>query len=437
MIKKVSTGMAALTAFALLLTACTGMQQAKTKPEEPPAVVSNEPAEVSIYLWTMPQAEFDFIAEQAKTKFPHITLKAIPNTNAGGPSLDAMVTAGALPDLFAARGVATQELVKRGLLYDVSDLMKKHKFDSSRLDPLALEQMKNETGGIIAGVPLSGTTGGILHYNKDLFDRFGVPYPKDGMTWDEIYEISKLMTRNEDGVQYRGLAERWMDTFFAMNPYGETYLSLTEDKANVNTEGWKRIAENFARFYTIPGLKFDAKTINKEQDWRVFIEGRAAMSVFSSRNFMNWNFRWDIVSLPTYKDKPGIGRPADFRNLYVMSSSKNKDAAFQIASWLTSDDMQSKLAADFGVFPVVTSDAVRKNFQKNDPLYKDKNIAAHFVNKVGPGAPGRKAGLVNVDAQTPLMKELEKVIVEGKDLNSALRAAEEAINRAITTEKSK
>jgi multiple sugar transport system substrate-binding protein len=214
-------------------------------------------------------------------------------------------------------------------------------------------------------------------------------------------------------------------------------LSQTEDNANLRTDGWKKVIDNFIQFYTIPGLKFDAKTINKEQDWREFINGRAAMSVFASWNFMNWNFNWDIVSMPTYKDKPGVGKPADFRNLYFMSTSKNKEAAFQIAAWLTSDDMQSKLAADFGWFPVVKNEADRKNFQKNDPLYKTKNVAAHFVNKIGSGTPARKAGLVTIDGQKLFMKELEKAIVEGKDLNSAIRDAEEAINRAIASEKAK
>ncbi|NOU88306.1 hypothetical protein GC102_21450 [Paenibacillus sp. LMG 31460] len=35
------------------------------KPAEA-ALAAQEPAEFSIYLWTMPQTEFDFIAEQAK-----------------------------------------------------------------------------------------------------------------------------------------------------------------------------------------------------------------------------------------------------------------------------------------------------------------------------------------------------------------------------------
>lgn len=429
----------ALAASALTLSACVKGETESANPagEDSAVQVVSSPAEISFYMWSMSQSEFDFIAEQAKSKFPNYTLKAVPSTGTGGVTIDTMLASGAMPDLFVGRGVATPDLQKNGLLYDISELMKKYKFDTSRIDPLAFEQMKRETGGIIAGIPLSGTNGGVMHYNKDLFDKFGVPYPKDGMTWDEVYEVAKVMTRFEGDVQYRGFSDRWMETFFTQNPFGEPILSLTEDKAAVNTERWKNIAENWKRFYTISGLKFDSKTINKDLDWKEFIEGRSAMTTFVSRNFMDWNFQWDIVSMPVYKELPGIGRLSDFRNVYITSSSKNKDAAFQVAAWLSSEDMQSKLAAELGVYPVLKSDEIKSQYLKNDPLYKGKHTKAFFFNKVGPGMPGRNPGLTNVAGQNLFMKELQKAVVEEKDLNSVLRSAEEVINKAIVSEKAK
>ncbi|WP_051620360.1 ABC transporter substrate-binding protein [Paenibacillus sp. UNC451MF] len=431
----------AFSAVALMLTACaSGGTQADNKQggtQTDLAQVVNTPAEISFYMWSMSQSEFDYIAQQAKSKFPNYTLKAVPSTGTGGVTIDTLVASGEMPDLFVGRGVATPDLQRTGLLYDVSELVKKYNFDTSRIDPMAFEMMKNETGGIIAGIPLSGTSGGMMHYNKDLFDKFGVPYPKDGMTWDEVYELAKLMTRAEGGIQYRGFSDRWMETFFTQNPFGEPILSLKEDKAAVNTETWKKIGENWKRFYTLPGLKFDSTTINKDVDWKEFINGHSAMTTFASRNFMDWDFKWDIVSMPTYKELPGIGRLSDFRNIYITSSSKNKDAAFQVAAWLASDDMQAKLAADLAVFPVLKNDEIKKMFMKNDPMYKDKNIKAASFNKVGPAMPGRKPGLTNVKAENMFMKELQKAIVESKDLNTVLRSAEEVINKAIAAEKAK
>jgi multiple sugar transport system substrate-binding protein len=46
----------------------------------------------------------------------------------------------------------------------------------------------------------------ITLYHKDLFDKFGIPYLKDGMTWDDLYAVSKRITRNEGGVNYVGYA---------------------------------------------------------------------------------------------------------------------------------------------------------------------------------------------------------------------------------------
>ncbi|CAG7649268.1 ABC transporter substrate-binding protein [Paenibacillus allorhizosphaerae] len=427
-------------AGSLMLTACANGGTQAGGPgtaEADVAKVANMSAEVSFYMWSMSQSEFDYIAEQAKKKFPNYTLKAVPSTGSGGPTIDALVTAGSMPDLFVGRGVATPDLQKSGLLYDISDLMKKYKFDTSRFDSLAFEQMKQETAGIIAGIPLSGTNGGLLHYNKDLFDKFGVPYPKDGMTWDDVYEIAKIMTRAEGGIQYRGFSDRWMETFFTQNPFGEPMLSLTEDKAAVDTDKWRKIGENWKRFYTMPGLKFDSTTINKDLDWKEFIKGNSAMTTFVSRNFMDWNFAWDIVSMPTYKELPGIARLADFRSVYITSSSKNKDAAFQVAAWLASDEMQSKLTADMGLYPVLKNEEIKNKYMLNDPLYKGKNIKAASYNKVGPGMPGRKPGLTNVKAENMFMKELQKAVVENKDLNTVLRSAEEVINKAIASEKAK
>lgn len=43
-----------------------------------------------------------------------------------------------------------------------------------------------------------------VFYNKDLFDKFGIDYPTDNMTWDEMYELSKNMTRSDGDIQYYG-----------------------------------------------------------------------------------------------------------------------------------------------------------------------------------------------------------------------------------------
>ncbi|WP_374017918.1 extracellular solute-binding protein [Paenibacillus thiaminolyticus] len=59
--------------------------------------------------------------------------------------------------------------------------------------------------GLLYGMPIEGTQKA-LYYNKAIFDKFGVDYPRDGMTWDEIQDLAKQVTAERDGVKYRGLS---------------------------------------------------------------------------------------------------------------------------------------------------------------------------------------------------------------------------------------
>ena len=47
--------------------------------------------------------------------------------------------------------------------------------------------------GKIYGIPFRKDNN-LIYYNKDLFDKAGVPYPEDGMTMAEYHELAARMT---------------------------------------------------------------------------------------------------------------------------------------------------------------------------------------------------------------------------------------------------
>jgi multiple sugar transport system substrate-binding protein len=63
------------------------------------------------------------------------------------------------------------------------------------------KQMAN--GGLYA-LPVAMQPSPLI-YNKDIFYKFGIAYPKGGITWNETYELSNILTRSDGGVDYRGL----------------------------------------------------------------------------------------------------------------------------------------------------------------------------------------------------------------------------------------
>ena len=88
----------------------------------------------------------------------------------------------------------------------------------------------------------------LIFYNKDLFDAAGVPYPEDGMTFDEYVELAKTMTSGEGAdkvygthvhtwasnvYQYPRFAEEYVyndaSTWDALIPYYEAILELQEE----------------------------------------------------------------------------------------------------------------------------------------------------------------------------------------------------------------
>ncbi|TMV45249.1 carbohydrate ABC transporter substrate-binding protein [Paenibacillus mesophilus] len=436
MLKKAALSLALLVP---VVAACGGNDRKGAGAENPgqqPKPAAKEPIELTLSLYSATPEEFEkFYVAPLKEKFPHITLKGIRPEK--GAFIEDLLASGTVPDIFVgSKGALPNQLNGLSLTEDIGALIKNNNYDLSKLDPVAVDIMQKATNGKIVGLPLNLNVNA-LYYNKNLFDKFGVPYPKDGMTWDETYELAKKLTRMEQNVQYRGFSDRWGDTFFAANPFELPYLDPKEEKSTFQNEGWKKIADNWLRFYTLPGLKFDLKTAFKEEDRKVFQTGISGMTIMAL-DVPKWEFAWDIVSVPTYKEKPGIGLQANARYNFIMKGSKKQQAAFEVAAYMTSEEYQLKMAKD-GLFPVLTDEKVKKVYMENDPVYKGKNIKAFYYNKFASEPQGRAPGLVNgVNAQDKyLLPEMMKVLAENKDLNSALRDAHEGAMKGLAEAKSK
>ena len=60
-------------------------------------------------------------------------------------------------------------------------------------DPMAramAEHMKNGSGGALYAIPLDFESR-VLYYNKDLFDRFGVAHPQEGIRWSDALALAE------------------------------------------------------------------------------------------------------------------------------------------------------------------------------------------------------------------------------------------------------
>jgi len=307
-------------------------KQAEAKPPEP--------IEIVLYggqsNWT-PEMFDALYGNAIKKKFPHITPKLIPNSSV---PLDQLITAGTPFDLMLVTPSGTRRMVlDYNLETDLTEMIQASKFDLNRFDKTIIDTQRDIAKGGLYGLP-AFTQFQVLFYNRTLFDKFGVAYPKAGMTYDELYDTAVKLSRLEGGIKYYGL--------------GTNIL---------------------------------------------------------------WQYR--TSQLPVELVNPKTNKS--------VFDDKHKQAAFEVAAYLTSQEVQIELAKE-GFTPAINTPEVQAAFGQNNKNYKGKNIAAFFPDKFAAAPPFSPYYAI---ADTSIQAVFAEVVTGKKDVNTALREAEATSNKRI------
>jgi len=392
MLKKMSAASLVSAALLAAVTAGCDTQTAGNQSGEEsgtPAPKTGEPAEIVFYSSNGDPAEsFDYrFGNSIRKKFPNYTIKYIQSTK--GSTMPELLTAGTKFDIFfISTGNYESMMFDNGLEIDMDELVRNHKVDLTRIEPSVIQGIRDSSGGKLTGIPVH-TNNMVLYYNKTLFDKFGVSYPKDGMTWDEILELSKKLTRNEGGTQYYGFTTS-PNHILRMNQFSIPNVDLKTQTPTINKDGkWKSFFQKvFLDPYMDAGYKEAMDKTNKVPDINAFLKDQnvAMYAYLSSLVYVLpddlQKLNWDIVSLPTFKEQPGVGSQSYPFYFGITKLSKNPDASMEVLKYMVSDEFQMELAKK-GIMPVVKNEAIQKALGQDSP-FKDKNFKAVFHNKFAP-----------------------------------------------------
>ncbi|MEF3310904.1 ABC transporter substrate-binding protein [Paenibacillus sp. GYB004] len=425
--------------FVLVLVGCeAGGKSEKGKNSDslqPAADKPKEPVTLTFYNPNSGDLKEDWMAQYGNAiqkKFPHITVNYVqsPDTNPAG-HLANMISAQEPIDVILNADTNHYRLITPFKFeYDMTELVKKHNFDLNRLEQSTVDAVRALSKGGLYALPFKMNVLSLM-YNKDLFDKFGVPYPKDGMTWDETYELAKTMTRKEGETQYRGFLTQsyniaWMNQMslgFA-DPKSDKPLLYSDDR-------WGQFVRNFNRFYEIPGNAL-AETNFRGVSNAFLVNKVAAMYAYTIPTTKQ-DVNWDMVSLPEFSHLRGVGSQAMLTLAYVTSISKHKDDAFEAIAYMTSDEYQMNISKQALGLPVVKTPAVKDAFGIDNPNLQGKNLKSLTSNK--PAAPFQQSAY-----QAITNNQLEKIWYQlGKgqmDVNTALRTASEMAEKEIANLKS-
>jgi multiple sugar transport system substrate-binding protein len=240
--------------------------------------------------------------------------------------------------------------------------------------------------------------------------------------------MTKKVTRSDAGVQYKGI-DFWRG-YLSYNQLSQPYVTPGTFKATINNEGWKTLFEPVAKLYSIPGNEYKSGGMNtfiKDKKMAMYVTYNIIMLLKDAPDL-----HWDLVTMPTFTQKPKTGVAPFPQHMLVTAQSKHKDEAFLALEVALSDEVQAARARDAGIAPALVKESVRNQFMKGVEFAAGKNVGAFFkLQSAQPriGTPYDQLGISAVSSA------LTEVLQGKKDVNTALRDAEEKTDQQIKVAK--
>jgi multiple sugar transport system substrate-binding protein len=419
----------------LTLAACGGSTTGETKQGEGTQTNSakeeaHQPVTIRMFQYSGNITDDEFkrlMVEPVKQKYPYITMEIVRGTK--DVTVESLLASGDFPDLIFP-GSNIRDLIDLKAVEDIGGLAKQQNFDLGRFNPEDLEGVKNQTSnGVLYALPFS-VNFSAMYYNKDIFDKFAVPYPKGNLTWDQAIELAKQVARTDSGVTYQPLNPGSFGFFYA--PIQLPKVDPKSNKANFDKEGFATALKLFKTIADLPGNKtpggFD--DFLKERTVAMAVARGAIIGQLDDLETKGNPLNWDFTSVPFMKEYPGIGQANSPFLMAMYSQGKHKDDAFRAIMAIMSDENQLNVTKS-GRLSALKDKKFRENFGADLKSLKGKNTAGAFNYKP---AISPQASLYENAANKALNDAVSKVLSGALDANSALRAAQEQANQAVAAE---
>lgn len=376
------------------------------------------PAQLRMYEWSG-QTDGDSargIAEAYQQQQPKVQV-SVEQPQAGGEphyeQLLALFVAGGAPDVINTQSWRWHEFAAKNLLLPLDALRARDKFDVAW--PKAWEKMydpQTKFRGKLYARPYHWGSVNIV-YSKELFDKFGVPYPNADWNFDQFVDTARKLTRKEGDTQYYGFQSvriytRWFG-WWRNEGQAEWDPLVEPKKAN-----WAQPAV-MERLSFLMHDAFHTLRISptiQEQGQAVTIEqGKAAMKVEGPWFLPTMWGRtaprqpgtpFDVVPLP--KGKSGARVTAGVGHTHTISAqTKHEEACWDLMKFVAGDQAQEIVARVTGR-NLITPEQNQKiwaplvqnlyNFKTADAFITSMEVGSfHLAGELGEGLLFRDSGL--------------------------------------------
>ena len=311
------------------------------------------PAEevLTVWVWGSPQeAElYRRIAAEYQQQHPQtrLRLEVVPSRSIVQKLLTGM-DAGHAPDVCVLHWTTMPQVASTGQLMPLEDLARQDQMDLEDYYPVGLEAYSYHD--TLYGLPVKGSTI-TCFYNVDLFDRYGVDYPTDDWTWDDLQEKAKKLTVD---VDQDGLPDIYGCTPYDIASYvwsaGGEFLRREKGRYVSNLDD-PRVAEAIQFYVDLvfkhkvspprPGMRTDSP-----MSTFTFEAGRVAIGIMGPWMIPTLQlldrFRWDTALFP----RGPAGRHTRYASVgfTIWKGTRQPEEAWELLKYMVSPPATAKMA---------------------------------------------------------------------------------------------
>lgn len=294
------------------------------------------------------------LAEQYMAEHPNVKIE-LEYTD-GASYLTKMQTwfsSNTLPDVFGIANDQFSAYKGNSQFEDLAPYIEKDGL-SSDWDMNTLKSSFGDSSGKIAAAPFLSKTFAMA-YNKDLFDKAGIPYPTDDWTEADMLDAAKKITAlSTKGNKIYGLRWGVRPPEFYRNLYGNMMYDFDtyEMKAEGNKE-FKHAVSLFAdtiKDGLAPDETSGAISAGGFETGMYGMQLSATWDIATFQSMIGDSFKWDVVMLPMNQEFNTRMLTTLRSNGWCMNSaSGNKDVCWDFIKYLSASKDAARAAQDFGI----------------------------------------------------------------------------------------
>ena len=328
--------------------------------------------EITFYHWGSRKTDkiFQTIINSFEEQNKNIKVKRINIPLRYEDKLQTLFASGDPADIMYLGHELVQKYAEKKLLYNLNPLINEDK--DFRMDeifsPVLETFIRADSNGSIGlyGLPCEFTTLGFF-YNKDLFDKAGIPYPTSDWDWKEFEEKAKKISAIDGayGVQFN----RWLNNMqVIMHTFGTKMFNDSQTGLNHEDSTFIRVLE-MIRSWKLDHEKMLPSFTNPLTAEGAFKAGSIGIYGPVGRwpvlNFEDIKtFDWDFVRLPR-----GLKRANNIWSggVGIAKDGKHIKESWEFAKFMQTREAQLMMVAGDGNIPVNISVAYSEFLNRDKP----------------------------------------------------------------------